>query len=78
MGVTPKYGYPGNPVIGVAAPPGFEWRILGNWPHADRSGISREKDQEVSRPTTSAVARKATARREVRTNKSKADEVPEA
>lgn len=39
-----------NPVIGVASPPGFEWRILGKWPDADTGDTSPETDRTATSP----------------------------
>ena len=30
-----ELGSPGNPVIGIAPPPGQEFKVVGDWPHGE-------------------------------------------
>ena len=53
MKKSARYGYPGNPVIGVAAPEGFEWKIVGKWPHVGAVDTLPETDQETPQPPPS-------------------------
>jgi hypothetical protein len=41
-------------IIGCLPPVGFEWQILGKWPHGDTEDILRGMGQEVSLPGPSS------------------------
>jgi hypothetical protein len=67
MSTEPKLGERGSPVIGVAAPEGFEWTILCKHRHADTWGIWQGTDRGVCQCPACSQSELETAQTATRT-----------